>query len=903
MTNATRWTTFLTQAMSMELTQRRTFLEQAREDETLVKEARDLLDQLDQTGAGISLFKHCLDYLLGEDSDTPRPLPAAAGYEVLEVIAAGGMGSVYLARRLDSGKKVALKVLKPEHAAPDFIKRFENEYQVLAALSHPSIARVYEAGETENGLPFIAMDYFPGLPIHLFCNGLGVKEKVGIMLEVCDALRHAHAAGIIHRDLKPSNILVMNDGDRFRVNVIDFGIARTLGPARPNDPHTGAGLLGTPRYMAPEQIEPRGLLLDNRVDIYAVGCILHELLTENVQPPKNAGDFDSLREWVSYLLAYEPPPPSRVAGGPHPKHEIGDLDHVVVKATTKERGARYETMAELAKDLQRFQNDAPVEAVPPSKIYRLRKLYQRHQGLVLTVSSLFAALTIALAIAWTRHAEAETKRAALVAAEQEKRAAERHFATLAEWLQSTTDDANANRTPGRQAFLDKLDARTDAALAQLVDFPLLEAELHASAQVAYTSLGAYDRGRHHLDRALLISTARLGADAPEVARLLARQAQLLMMAGRQSAADRAFSEAERAVLAAYGAHHPLYETTVRRHAHLDRYRNDLQSARRRLESLLTLDPPPQAPSQRLLTRRALADIYLAQGNISDALALYREVEARQALATESHDTELLITRTNLANALLAAGELAAAEELHARVLSARGETLGGTHPATARSHEALGRVYLERGKFADAAEELNRAVVLLEALLGPHHPSTISARRNYISSLEALGRKEEALRQLGQAYRATREHHGPNHPESLKIANNYADLLLQEGEAERAAHLLRETVTRKTQRFGPQATTTLISKCTLGQALLALGDVKGALAILDDAVIAGEEDEKFSDYLRGIFRTYRGRAYQRLGRFSEAEADYRVAHELLSQQPNRYLKTLEGFQEDLKQRR
>jgi hypothetical protein len=311
-------------------------------------------------------------------------------------------------------RRVALKVLKPGMDTGQVVARFEAERQALALMDHPNIAKILDGGTTASGRPYFVMELVKGVPLTRYCDEhrLTPRERLGLFIPVCEAVQHAHQKGIIHRDLKPSNVLVAQYDGKPVPKVIDFGVAKATGAAlteRTLDTGFG-GVVGTPEYMSPEQATFNNLDIDTRSDVYALGVLLYELLAGS--PPFSRKELEQkgLLEMLRVVREQEPPRPSAKLStadalptlsanrGTEPKKLTGllrnELDWIVMKCLEKDRTRRYETANGLARDLQRYLADEPVEAGPPSTTYRLRKLARKHRA-ALAVCGAFVLLLLA----------------------------------------------------------------------------------------------------------------------------------------------------------------------------------------------------------------------------------------------------------------------------------------------------------------------------------------------------------------------------------------------------------------------------------------------------------------------------------------------------------------------------
>ena len=345
-------------------------------------------------------------------------------YRLLRQLGEGGCGEVYLAEQEEPvRRRVALKVIKLGMATKNVIARFEVERQALALMDHPNIAKVLDAGATEQGRPYFVMELVGGVKITTFCDEhqLDARQRLDLFIQVCQAIQHAHQKGVIHRDIKPSNILVSVQDGVAMPKVIDFGIAKaTASRLTDETTFTAAGqFVGTPAYMSPEQAELSGLDVDTRSDIYSLGVLLYELLTGRTPFDQKELVSSGLDEMRRKLREVDPQRPSTLltsldnadlTATAHSRHIDppklirslkGDLDWIVMKTLEKDRRRRYETANALSLDIQRYLNNEPVNARPPSKIYRLQKLILRNKAVY--ASGALVAVTLIAGLVVSTH--------------------------------------------------------------------------------------------------------------------------------------------------------------------------------------------------------------------------------------------------------------------------------------------------------------------------------------------------------------------------------------------------------------------------------------------------------------------------------------------------------------------
>src|SRR5262245_47749458 len=474
-------------------------------------------------------------------------------YKLLEEIGEGGMGTVWMAEQREPVKRlIALKLIKPGMDSRAVLARFEAERQALALMDHPNIAKVLDGGTTAEGRPYFVMELVKGLPLTEYCDErhLTVRERLDLFAAVCAAVQHAHQKGVIHRDLKPANVLITEHDGRPVPKVIDFGLAKALHATNvltEKTLHTSFGaVVGTTLYMAPEQVGINALDVDTRTDIYTLGVILYELLTGSTPLEKHRLKEAMWDEVRRLIREEEPPRPStrlsasdalpRIAARRHVEPARlsrlvrGELDWIVMKALEKDRSRRYETATGLARDVQRYLKDEPVEACPPSAAYRVRKFLRRHRGPAAAAVTVFLAVVAGAGLATWQAVRATRAEAAALAERDDKERAR----------QDEADQRAAAVAQKERAERAEERARQEAAVSRAVrDFLqadlLRQADTVAQAETQRLTGGGFQIQvnptiRDLLDRAAAgLAPDKIGAKFPGQPRV---QAEILDTVGR-----------------------------------------------------------------------------------------------------------------------------------------------------------------------------------------------------------------------------------------------------------------------------------------------------------------------------------------------------------------------------------
>ena len=738
-----------------------------------------------------------------EDLSTGGDLPAdrrIGPYRIEREIGQGGMGTVYLAERADGvfEKEVAVKVVRRGFDTADALRRFELEQRILARLEHPGIARLYDAGATEEGLPYVVMEHVEGLPIHRWCeeHRLAVAERLKLFLEVCAAVHYAHQNLVAHRDIKPSNILVDAAG---RPRLLDFGIAKLLSPEGEDaaDPTRAVQRPMTPGYASREQI--RGEPVTTASDVYSLGVLLYELLAGR-QPFVLAGL--SPREIERIVSEETAQPPSRaavspelLAGRPEGAERLrrllaGDLDRIVLKAMHKEPGRRYATVDQLADDIRRHLTGLPVLARGDSFWYRTGKLVRRHKLAAALVLVVVAAGLGTAVLAVERARALDRATASLVRADREAAKAREATDLLVELFKVSDRRETAGETVTAQEVLSQGTRRVEAEVAKQ---PEVAGELLGTIGRVYINLGLPREAVPVLRRAFTTARRAHGPRHPDVAKALDDLAEALREDGQYAAAEPLVRHALALRRDLLGEEHPDVAASLGNLGVLLFRSGNYPAAEAALTEALALRRrlDERVPLGDSLTD--LASLYLAKAEYDRAELLFREaVEVYRRQLGPEHP----ITATGLNNlgiTLYRKGDFAAAEPLLREALRLQRRDLGDDDPAVAGSLENLAGMLAERGDVT-AAEPLAREALALQRKLGDRNPIVARCTNSLAVLLHYRGDLAAAERLFREALVLRREILPPEHPDIAASLLGLGAVLADRGEEKAAESLLREAL-------------------------------------------------------------------------------------------------------------
>ena len=658
-------------------------------------------------------------------------------YVFIKKLGEGGMGQVWLAEQTAPVRRqVALKLIRVGLYDDSVLLRFQSEQQSLAVMNHPAIAKVFDAGCTPDGQPYFVMEYVDGPSITRYCDNkkLKVRDRLELFIKVCEGVQHAHQKAIIHRDLKPSNILVCEVDGKPMPRIIDFGIAKAISSQANADQtmftQVGA-MVGTPGFMSPEQADPSVQDVDTRTDVYSLGVILYALLTGMLpfdadqwkkrpidevlrqlredDPPSPSTKLDVDKETSTAVAARRGTVPKQLAGQLH-----GDLDAITLKAVEKDRTHRYGTPSELAADIQRYLNNEPVQAQPPSTSYRFQKYIRRHRVAVSVgtgLALLLAGFVVVQAIQLRRIT-------------RERDRANRITDFMTNMFKDSDPAQSRGNTITVREVLDKASADIDTGLKK---DPELQAQLLYVMGSVYDELGLFAKSESLAAHSFEIRRRALG---PGNAYTLDSQDHTgfeLWRMGRYPESEKLLRDALAVSQKSLG---PSNVTTI-----------DLQ-----YDLSLTLADEDRYPEAETLAREALES-------------------SRRSLGPEHIQTMRLIF--SLSAILGDEGKYAESEKLNREALDLSRRIQGPEDPGTIGMMSALADTLSDEGRYVEAEQVAQQALDISLRINGPNHPITAGLTYNLGCLAALLNKPDLALTLLHDALRS-----GPRQKTLLNIAND-----------------------------------------------------------------------------------------------------------------------------------
>jgi serine/threonine protein kinase len=874
-----------------------------------------------------------------------EPIRGTLGdFRIVREVGKGGMGVVYEAEQISLKRRVALKVL-PFAATMDarHLQRFRNEAQAAASLHHTNIVPVHFVG-CERGVHYYAMQFIEGrnladviayfrqqaegkAPAPEPANTVDAAEGQALSpaasradtrpiaglstehsaksseyfrtvarlgIQAGEALDHAHQIGIVHRDIKPANMLVDADG---RLWVTDFGLAQFQSDARLT--MTG-DLVGTLRYMSPEQALAKRVVIDHRTDVYSLGATLYELLT--LEPAFEGRD----REELLRQIAFEEPKRARRCNKAIPQ----ELETIVLKAMERNPADRYATAQELADDLERFVKEEPIRAKKPSVAQRARKWVRRHKVVVRSAVAVLAVTLLAsvistVLIAGAYQSEAKARAAEKVRADSEAKAKEeaerdrdakekalrkeeqerKYAQAVADFVQY--DFLALTSVEGQLRFGDEGDIALgkDATLRQLLDRaavkldqrrgldPRIEGDLRWMIGVNYRALGEADLAIPFLERCVALRKELFGSDHEATLNAQNSLAIAYDNAGKLNLALPLLEETLKLRKIKLGPDHLETLASMCNLAYAYETAGKLDLAVSLGEDALKISKEKlgENHAHTLRIMECLATAYQNAGKLDIALSLFEETLTKLKAEQGYDHPDTLRCMNNLAGAYKHAGELDIALSLFKETLKQAKVKFGPDHPDTIRSMHNLGVCYYDARKLDLALPLLEDSLKLFTVKLGADHLMTLTNMDNLALAYSAAGRRDLALSHFEKNLKMRNIKLGADHPDTLTSMHHLASAYQDARELDLAIPLYEESLKLRRIKLGSDHPDTLLSMNDLASAYGAARKPDLALPLLEE-IAAGMERKRFQDRNAGLAVGNVVACHEQLKQYHEAEA-------------------------------
>lgn len=830
--------------------------------------------------------------------------PLIDGYADVKELSRGGQGVVYLATQQSTKRTVAIKVLLDGmYASTSRRIRFEREIGLAANLHHANIVRVYDSGVTDDGRLFLVMEYIEGVPLDVFAgsshrgdtgqakdpgsadptlipgessqpggsvasgksfdeatrgNLLDIRAAIKLFAKVCDAVSHAHQHGVIHRDLKPSNIHVDARGEP---HILDFGLAKSA-PGSPFDPTESpvvsmtGNFMGSAPWASPEQAAGEANATDTRTDVYALGVILHQMLTGRF-PYRVAGN---LRDVLNNIITTIPAKPSLI------RRRIDDeLDTIVLKCLEKEPDRRYQTASELAMDVHRYLAGEPIEAKRASAWYAVRRTLRRYQfaaaalGVILVISIAFAITSLVL------YGQANVAKAAEKEARQAAQAQATSATRVREFLESMLTSIDPAKAKGRDIALlvDVLNQAADRIETELADQPEIAASLHLTIGQTFQSLSKFEEADRHISRSYEVFQKVFGIDDT---RTIAAQNDLGVLRTAQGRFDDAESTLRDALERSRdvrGYDDPQTIEVASNLAVVLRQQNKAAAAESILREAIDAHTAAGRPKDRgfLMLLNNLGSALQQQGDMEEALDCYHEAYSGFVELFGPKHPDALTPSTNMADVLVDLNRLEEAEEILRRNLEICREVLGDHHADTLTMLNTLGHVIQEQGNHEEAEEIFRKALAGRQKLLGDEHEHTLLTMSNLSVSLHSQGKLDEAETLQRQSVDVLRRIRGDTHLSTMIGMNNLASLLHERKKNDDAEAMLRIACKNAEKTLGADHWITAAFRSNLGNTLVSMKRFDEAQPMLlncQDVMIRalGEDHPQVAGVREKLIRLY-----------------------------------------------
>jgi len=791
-------------------------------------------------------------------------------YTVKKHIGRGAFGDVFLCQEQHPPhRELAIKVIRAGMDTADVLARFEAEKNALSMMNHPAIARILDAGATEDGNPYFAMEYVDGVPLTEYCasNRITLEERLRLFIEICHGVQHAHNKAVVHRDLKPSNIMVTEIDGAPQIKIIDFGLVKSLlQPLRDHSIHTQYGVaLGTFEYMSPEQVKSGGIHLDTRSDIYALGAILYEILTgEFAFPDLRTHGYAELLRTITKVDAVRPSlrlqatDPARASDhastlsseiDPLIRKLKTELDWIVMKSLEKEPERRYQTAQEFAQDISNFLAGDPVHAKPPSVTYLLKKTAIRNRGILTATILVFLSLAIGFSWALSERSKAQSAAQAEMSRSEElqeviqfqnfqlgnfdlAKMGQQQLSDLmeaskshaidsgleGEALENHIENIEAVLAPINWTDLSKktlhvniLKPSVEVISSQFSDRPLVRANLLQTLGQTFLHIGLVTEPTEILHTALKLRREHQGNDHPDTLILINNIGGMLQDQGKLDEAMSFYKEALEGSRRVLGIDHPKTLAYLNNMGTLLHEQGKLSEAIPYFKDALEgfrKQLGNDHPST-LMRINNMGHLLQNQGKLDEAMLYFREALEGFRHQLGNEDTNTLVLINNMGWLLYDQGKREEAAPYLNEALEGFRRQLGNDHPGTLGLISNMGFLLQDQDKLREAMPYYREALEGRRRVLGNDHRDTLSSIYNMGTLLQDQDHLDEAMLYYSDALESRRRTLGNDDPDTLNSINRIGMLLQAQGKLDEALPLLEEALEGRRRVLGDDHPKTL----------------------------------------------------------------------------------------------
>lgn len=812
------------------------------------------------------------------NSATESPISRVGPYQIIQEIGRGGMGRVLLAERQDDQfeQRVAIKIVDGV-ANQELLERFRSERQILAGLSHPNIATLFDGGETDDGRPYIVMEYIDGLPIDKHCDNtqLGTRERVKLFSQVCDAVQYAHQNLIIHRDIKPSNILVTRDGTP---KLLDFGIAKLLQQRHQPDITQANARIMTPEYASPEQIKGRGVT--TATDVYALGVLLYQLLTGHFPyditswrpydiekaiceslPDKPSTMVSKTREDVdpATIGSKRSTSPTKLR-----KQLRGDLDNIVLVAMRKEPERRYATVSQFQTDIKNYLGNRPVSARGDDWFYRATKFIKRNKYAV-TAGSLAGIFIIGQTIFYTQRLANERDVARLQAD---------RVAAVAEFLTSLFKAADPRNSLGQTlSAKDLLEQGANRIQGELANQPAVRATLMTAIGESFLNMSEFEPAKTLFDGSLELNRTVHGETHSAVYK---NRMLLGSTIGYQGDLDQAL-EIHQDNLARLidnpDRDNADYAAALQQLAHIQGKKGQDQAAESSIQQAIEI-----YESMGNQGRRGLSSALLEYGSILRRVGRAAEEEPllHQALAIRKqlygdYHPDIAAVLNNMGNNLRQQSKFKEALPPTEQALRMNIALYGDQSLPVALLEANLSSYHEGMGNHSDAEALMASALPKFKAKLGATNERYGFAVENYANILASLEEYDRAETMYQQSLAIVKQAYGENHREYGVSMSNFAGYLIAANRQAESIPWLEKANVIFTKTLGDQTNSTILCRAKLGLAYHQTGDTQRGEKLLVETVSHARQAFPEGHRSKGAAMRNLATVYRDTKKFDQAE--------------------------------